>query len=124
MKTSPKLRRAVIQESLKSKCRFKLGAVIAKGNRILARGYNENKTHPRFGSGRFKMLHAESAAILDAVRKGVDMEGATMYVFRYNNNLAKPCECCQRMIDHYGIAKVVYSDGLNFSDFLTSKKSN
>lgn len=102
-------RRAVKKIAQKSKCRFKLGAVIARGNRVLAKAYNINKTHPKYGSGKFKALHAESAVIYQSIRRGIDLRGTTMYVYRYNDNLAKPCPCCQKLIEKYGIKKVIYS---------------
>jgi tRNA(Arg) A34 adenosine deaminase TadA len=101
--------RIAIKESKKSKHRFKLGAVIAKGKRVLVKAHNSRKTHPVFGSGEYNTLHAESYAIYKAVRRGVNLEGTTMYVYRQNNNLAKPCKCCMGLIHKYGIKEVVYS---------------
>ena len=101
--------RAAIQESKKSQHRFKIGAAIAKGNKVLARAHNSRKTHPKFGSGNYQTLHAESHAIYKAVRMGIDIAGATIYVYRENNNLAKPCSCCMGLIHKYGIKDVIYS---------------
>ena len=101
--------RAAIQESKKSQHRFKIGAVIAKGKRILARAHNTRKTHPKFGSGDYSTLHAESHAIYKAIRQGINIKGSTIYVYRHNNNLAKPCECCMCLIKKYGIKEIVYS---------------
>ena len=101
--------RLAIKESHKSNHRFKLGACIAKGRRILSKACNSRKTHPRFGSGEFKTLHAEGYAIYKAVRQGIDIKGATIYIYRRNNNLAKPCPCCMGLIHKYGIKKVIYS---------------
>jgi len=101
--------RAAIKESEKSKHRFKLGAVIARGNRVLTKAHNSRKTHPRFGVGDYNTLHAEAYAIYKAVRRGIDLRGTTIYVYRKNNNLAKPCPCCMGLIHKYGIKEVVYS---------------
>jgi deoxycytidylate deaminase len=101
--------RLAIKESKKSKERFKMGASIAKGKRILSKAHNTRKTHPKFGSGNYQTLHAESHAIYKAVRMGVDIVGATIYVYRENNNLAKPCSCCMGLIHKYGIKDVIYS---------------
>jgi deoxycytidylate deaminase len=98
-----------IEESNKSSQKFRIGAAIARGKRVLSTAYNINKTHPKFGSGEFKRLHAEGHAIWKAVRQGVDLSGATIYVYRENNNLAKPCPCCMGLIHKYGIKEVVYS---------------
>ena len=101
--------RLAIKESHKSNHRFQLGACIAKGKRILAKAYNCRKTHPKFGAGEFQTLHAEGHAIYKAVRQGINLKGTTLYVYRYNNNLAKPCPCCMGLIHKYGIKKVIYS---------------
>ena len=105
---SPPMRLA-IKESNKSIHRFKLGACIARGKKILSKAHNTRKTHPRFGSGQYQTLHAESHAIYKAVRNGISLKGATLYVYRHNNNLAKPCPCCMGLIHKYGIKKVIYS---------------
>lgn len=102
--------RLAIQESKKSKHRFKIGAAIAKGNRIISKACNIMKTHPRFGSGQYNNLHAEGNAIYKAVRRGLDLRGTTMYVYRQNNNLAKPCPCCMGLIHKHGIKEIVYSE--------------
>ena len=101
--------RAAIQESQKSTHRFKIGAAIAKGNKVLVKAHNTRKTHPKFGSGEYNTLHAESHAICKAVRCGIDLSGTTIYIYRHNNNLAKPCPCCMGLIHKHGIKKIVYS---------------
>lgn len=99
------------RESEKSEHKFKIGAVIVRKNKILSRAFNMNKTNPRFGSGDYKMIHAEGHAIWKAVRQGIDIEGSVIYVYRERGNLACPCECCQKLIAQYGIRKVIYSAG-------------
>ena len=101
--------RLAIKESQKSIHRFKLGACIARGKRVLVAAHNSRKTHPKFGAGNFQTLHAESHAIYKAVRKGINLKGTTLYVYRRNNNLAKPCSCCMGLIHKYGIKEVIYS---------------
>ena len=101
--------RLAIKESNKSNHRFKLGACIARGNKILTKAHNSRKTHPKFGAGEYQTLHAESYAIYKAVRQGINLRGTTLYVYRRNNNLAKPCPCCMGLIHKYGIKKVIYS---------------
>ena len=106
----PPLRAAKL-ESKKSKSRFKIGAAIARKNQVLVSAHNINKTHPEFGSGNYKTLHAEGHAIYKAIRMGIHIYGATIYVYRANNNLAKPCKCCAGLIHKYGIKEVIYSKG-------------
>ena len=97
------------KESEKSTMSFKLGAVITKKGKVLGSGYNVRKTHTRLGSGKFNMMHAEGAAIYSALKRGYDVEGSTMYIYRRNNNLACPCRDCQTIIRKYGIKKVIYT---------------
>ena len=101
--------RAAIKESKKSKHRFKLGAVIAKGNKVLTKACNSRKTHPKFGAGEYNTLHAESHAIYKAIRQRINLEGTSIYIYRENNNLAKPCPCCMGLIHKYGIKGIHYS---------------
>lgn len=100
--------RLAIKESEKSHARFKLGCVVAKGKKVIGRGYNSYHTHPR-GSGKYQTRHAEVAAIMDAKRAGHDLSSASIYIYRRGNNLAKPCSDCQKLIDEVGIKKVYYS---------------
>lgn len=58
-----------------------------------------------FGNGRqscFRTVHAEAAAIAAAARRGIAVEGCTMYV-----NVT-PCYDCAKMIAQVGISRVVY----------------
>jgi deoxycytidylate deaminase len=49
-----------------------------------------------------RAVHAEMAAIVDAARRGVSIEGCTMYV------IAFPCHHCARHVVAAGIKRVVY----------------
>ena len=101
--------RYAIEESKKSKHKFAMGAVIVRGNKMLSKACNLNKTHPKFGSGVYRRLHAEGNAIYKAVRRGIELSGSTIYVYRKNYNLAKPCPCCMGLIHKYGIKEIIYS---------------
>jgi deoxycytidylate deaminase len=105
------LAKSVSENSL---LRFKVGAVLVQGNTILSAACNMRKTHPKFGSGEYQTLHAEGHALYKAVRNNWNNDdsiyNATIYIYRENGNLAKPCECCQRFLDSFNI-EAVYSDG-------------
>lgn len=101
--------RAAIKEAKKSTERFQLGAALADKNKVLATGRNRGKTHTKFGSGNFSTIHAESDAIRSAIAKGIDPSGKTLFVYRKNCRLSKPCKYCERMIREFGIKKVIYS---------------
>jgi cytidine deaminase len=49
-----------------------------------------------------RIIHAEMSAICDASRKGVSIEGATLYCTTF------PCHLCAKHIVAAGIVKVVY----------------
>lgn len=90
----------------------KLGAVIVKGHRILATGFNSlrpsriTKTHT---------LHAEAAAILQLLkeRRLEDLSGSEIYVTRFTRGgsvgLARPCDACMSLIRSVGISEVHYT---------------
>ncbi len=56
-------------------------------------------------------LHSEVDAIASAAKKGMKVEGATIYVTRY------PCEACARAIAAAGIKRVVYGRKEDISDY-------
>jgi len=99
------------KESQKSFCRTRHGAIVSKGGRVFGKGHNSYKTHGTWGGGPLMTLHAEAAAIRDAVRRGIDICGATLFVTRGDaNRMSKPCVSCQALLESYGITKVIYTD--------------
>lgn len=58
----------------------------------------------------FYMEHAERDAIANAHRRGLVMQGATMYTTRF------PCADCARAIVNSGIARVVYAGEIRLDD--------
>jgi|SRR5581483_1298042 len=90
--------------------KYKMGCVIAKGNKVLGIGFNTNKTHPR-SPHTYKSIHAEFMAWMNAGYS--DIAGATAYVFRQQKDgtlaMAKPCECCWQFLVESGVSEVVYS---------------
>jgi len=107
-----------IAESLchKSPMTFKVGAILVdpKG-RILGQGHNSYQTHPKYGTLKtpYRFMHAEGACLYNCSKKGLDSEGCTMYIFRRNWNLARPCKYCQALLLEAGVEKVVYTDKPN-----------
>lgn len=82
--------------------------VIHQG-RVVSRGYNCLKTHPRlFKKYGYFSIHAECDAIMRANR------GDTLVVVRVLKSgkltCAKPCEKCLTFAKEYGIRKIMYSD--------------
>ena len=104
------LRTALLSSRNSNAPNFKMGAVIAKGKRILGIGYNNvRKTHPS-STTPYNHIHAELSAMLNA---RCDMRGATLYVFRAGKDdrplISKPCQHCQTLIEKEGIKTVVFS---------------
>lgn len=110
--------------ALKSKDRFRLGAVIARRNKPISTGFNNmNKSHPitvKHGGERDFMrgTHAEIHCCVGVPAN--DLYRAEMYVVRLLANgrraLAKPCRICQNYLRSVGVQGVWYSlDETNIS---------
>jgi deoxycytidylate deaminase len=96
--------------------RARVGAVIAKGERVLSSGCNyigysrllPNRPYP-------ESIHAEQAAILQLLKKRrLDaLVGSTLYVSRIGRDgrprLAAPCSCCRTLIFSVGISEVIHT---------------
>ena len=104
----PSALRRVRELSCTSTSRFKLGAIILKGKRIVGKGINSKKTSPRFGSGQYQCLHAEGRALYDCYKRGHDPRGCVILVHRINDNCSRPCSDCQEMLLKHKIKKVYY----------------
>lgn len=108
--------------STRSTCiRRKVGAVIVKDKIVLSTGYNgapteishcnsdtciRNKLNIPSGE-RHEMCrgaHAENNAIAQAARKGISIEGATIYC------TTQPCIYCAKSIVNSGIKRLIYSE--------------
>ena len=105
--------------------RRKVGAVIVKNNQILSTGYNGApsgvahctskglclRDELKVPSGERHELcygaHAEVNAISQAAKKGIAVEGGTLYCTTY------PCSMCMKSIIGAGIKEIVYSEGYN-----------
>ncbi len=97
-----------------------IGAVIVKDKRILTTGYNgapsgifncrdkgycmRDELGIKSGTQQEKCyaVHAEQNAIAQAAKKGISVDGATLYCTH------QPCTICTRIIINSGIARVVY----------------
>ncbi len=101
--------------------RRKVGAVLVKGKRILATGYNGApsgivhcktsgclREQLKVPSGQkhelCRGLHAEQNVIIQAALYGVSVEGSTLYITN------APCSICAKMIINGGIKEVVFEN--------------
>lgn len=101
-----------------SKCVSKqVGAVIVKDGRILSTGYNGTPagftnccdywdgkyTHEHHEWSKTYEIHAEMNAIIWAARKGISIEGASIFV------TLEPCSECSKNLIASGIKRIVYA---------------
>lgn len=103
--------------SKSSKCVSKqVGAVIVKDDRILSTGYNgtpsgycncneywdDKYTDKHHEWSKTYEIHAEMNAIIWAARKGISIEGGTIYV------TLEPCSECSKNLIASGIKRIVF----------------
>ncbi len=102
---------AMLMSSRSSCERLHVGCVVVSGgeqkNRIIAAGYNgflPGAPHTsRIRDGHEQAtVHAEQNAISDAARRGVSLEGATVYITHF------PCINCAKILAAAGIASIKY----------------
>ena len=92
-----------------------LGAVVVKGGRILASGYNRVQQHNKLCYRKFNSsVHAEQDAIRKLLGNPDLLYGSSLYVSRIGRSgsllLAKPCAFCMDLIRSVGIKKIFYTD--------------
>lgn len=106
--------RIAAREALKSSFKqHRLGAVIVKGSRILATGFNKRGYN---SVSHRPTMHAEASAILKLLkqRRLHDLVGSELYVTRYTRGgmvgMARPCTDCMHLINSVGITKIHYTN--------------
>jgi deoxycytidylate deaminase len=123
--------RTAIKEAHKSYIRFRHGAVIIYRGRIIAKGYNKQKSrgevlkHQKSAKGNIS-VHAEIDALFDLVRNGYNVNilrecfmvvirlpgGENLdidNIYRHDCLLSKPCSNCTKVLNKVGLGKVYYS---------------
>ena len=99
---------------LRATCpRLRVGAVAVKDGYILATGHNgapRNMDHCIdvgclvVDGHCHRAVHAEQNVIAMAARKGISLEGATLYVTHF------PCDTCFKLLINAGIREIIYED--------------
>ena len=118
-----------ISEARKSSYKFKMGAVIFKGPRIISSSHNYIRSclaiPPQYRKWS-NSLHAEQAAILNcndwSKIKGCDI--LVMKISKTEESLsnAMPCEFCMASLIKVGIRKVYYSNDSGTISVMDLKK--
>lgn len=87
------------------------GAVIVRGGRVLAVGWNRSRCHDQWVLDRPRnvcTVHAEVVA-----GKQCDLRGATVIVIRLTGTgqlgKSRPCEACWAWLDSAGVHRVIHS---------------
>tara|TARA_B110000908_G_C10238273_1_gene444636 strand:+ start:1199 stop:1657 length:459 start_codon:yes stop_codon:yes gene_type:complete len=87
--------------------RLQVGSVIVKNNRIISSGYNgfpSSTPHTSImkNGHEINTIHSEINTICDAAKRGVSIEGATIYINFF------PCIYCTKSIIASGIKHIIY----------------
>lgn len=101
---------ATAQASLAPHDKWRVGAVIVGGGRVLGMGFNRYRNDPSQVTLEGVSYHAEQVAI----RRAGDVRGATIYVARITKSgyisMAKPCASCQELLLENGIHRAVWTE--------------
>lgn len=106
---------ACIDQCYKSTYRFRIGAVIFKGKRIISAGHNGIRSShiPDKHKNYMNSLHAEQAALLNI--DWTKAKGCSILVMKISKKQgtlsnALPCPMCMTILKHVGISKIYYSN--------------
>lgn len=102
-----------------------LGAVAVFHGIVIAKGWNQNKTHTlqqQYNRYRYNVkqqkycpskIHAEMDIITKIRHLDIDFGKVEVYIYRQTRDgekaLARPCAACQRALRDLGIKKVCYT---------------
>jgi dCMP deaminase len=97
--------------------RLKVGSVIVRDNRVISSGYNgfpagAPHTSIMLDGHEINTIHSEQNAISDAAKRGVAIDGSTIYITHF------PCIHCAKYIISSGIRSIIYLDDYRNSDIV------
>ena len=102
--------------SQRSSClKLRVGVVAVQDNRVIASGYNgvlpgQDPTSGIDESGETRTVHAEANLVSYCARKGIALEGATVYI------TLSPCRKCAELLIQARVAKIIYLKEYRIND--------
>lgn len=97
-----------MKRAVDSQCRYRVGAVLVRGGRVLGGACNKYRNNP-FIDFQNASFHAEEVLL----RRTRRPQGAVVYVARVDNRgrplLARPCQRCQQALAAYGVVRAHYT---------------
>jgi tRNA(Arg) A34 adenosine deaminase TadA len=113
MKRHENLIRRAVRVAESSTYRWKHGAVVAKGNKVLGFAPNKFRNAPLVDEHNVSE-HAERATLRELLKCRDDLRGCTIYIARIakagNTTISRPCTDCMAAIISAGIKEVVYTN--------------
>jgi deoxycytidylate deaminase len=104
--------------------RARVGCVAVVGNKIVATGFSQQRTHPmqdyynRFRDFRGQKnvcakLHAECAMLASSQHTSINWAKADVYIYRICKSRpfgnSKPCQSCEKAMKFFGIKNIYHS---------------
>jgi len=113
MKRHETLIRRAVKVAQGSTYRWKHGAVVAKGNKVLGFAPNKFRNAPAVDEHNVSD-HAERATLRELLKVREDLRGCTIYIARINKHgetmMSRPCVWCMLAIVEAGIKEIVYTN--------------
>lgn len=119
---------ALVESGYSTYDRVRIGAVIARRNRVISKGANLRTSHPlqklyNDKVGRLAPMHACHAEMHAIINAREDLTGADIYVGRWDRKgrvaMCKPCVACSKAIKDVGIKSITYTteEGIKHEDY-------
>lgn len=93
--------------------RWKHGAVVVRGGRVIGFAPNKFRNSPNVDSDNVTD-HAEAAIIRELLKNYTDLRGGVIYIARISNagevRMSRPCVNCMKLIVEAGIKEIVYTN--------------
>lgn len=113
MKRHENLIKRAVRVAHNSTYRWKHGAVVAKGNKVLGWAPNKFRNAPLVDEKNVSD-HAERATLRELLKTREDLRGCTIYIARINRAgdtaMSRPCPDCMKAIIDAGIKEIVYTN--------------